>query len=398
MAESLAMILLPRYGPTHVVFNSIFASISSSEAMINNHRRKKLPQVEDDLVKKLRFSFSLALLSLHAMVGIKNFALSLDAVKQDQYEYALQEEKDDVVEKRKLIIEGLDNPFESGTMFTSADAMTNVLMEAFNLNPLIEEKDREIASNLRQYLVENPYLNYEKLYDDFASFGIIDTNVTRGNVAAANFANYIVVYNRDNQQEERYSNHLEHELVHRTGHLPGMMMLNEGMTSLIHYEYMSDFQYTSAYYDEILMTKIFCELITPDKMLEAYSKEDTSIIQNELLKLNPDEDKYQQFINLLNEYSEERDSYVELGTLDSFYDEGHALKYRDKFAMMVMNYMYNANFDDSKVSRIADYLKCIGTKTHLTIRGTTYFNQSVKELSYENAYSSELEETANYHY
>ena len=395
--SSLGMILSPLHGTTNIVFSSAAALGMSSAAIGINQKRNKLPQVEAEWIRNLRFGFSMTLLGLNATLGITNFALSLDETKQDQYEYVLQEEKDDIVEKRRLIIEGLDNPFESDTMFTPADAATNVLMEAFDLNPLIEEEDREVASHLRQYLVENTYLDYERLYDDFSSFCIIDTNDTRGNVLASNFDDYIVVYNRDNISKEEYSENLEHELVHRTGHL-NCVMLNEGMTSLITSEYMEDFQSTTAYYDEILMTKIFCELITPDKMLEAYSKEDMNIIKNEMLKLNPEEDKYQQFINLLNSYSRERESYVESGTLRSFFHEGHALEYQDKFAMMVMEYMYNANFDEAKVSRITEYLKAIGSANHFTIPGAIYFNQSAKELSYENAYSSELTETSSYHY
>lgn len=388
---SLGMMLSPLHGPTNLLLSSIAASAFSTSAMMDNQRRKKLPQLEAEWIRNVRFYFSMSLLAFNVTVGVQNFAASLDEIKQ---EYTLEKEIEDT---RKLIPDTLDNPFKSESMFTSADVATNILMEAFDLNPLLEEEDREVASHLRQYLVENPYLDYEQLYDDFSSFWIIDTNDTLGNIGARNFGDYIVVYDRDNISRKEYFEKMEHELVHYTGHL-NCMMLNEGMTSLLTSEYMDNFQYTNGYYDEILMTKIFCELITPDKMLEAYSKEDMNIIKNEMLKLNPDEDKYQQFINLLNDYSEEREPYAESDSSSSFFDEGHALAYRDKFAMMVMDYMYNANFDEAKVSRITEYLKAIGSADHFTIPGAIYFNKNEKELSYENAYSSELTETSNYHY
>ncbi len=389
---SLCMMLSPLHGPTNLLLSSIAASGFSTSAMMDNQGRKKLPQLEAEWIRKVRFNFSMALLAFNVTVGVQSFAASLDEIKQ---EYTL--EKKEIEDTRKLIPDSLDNPFKSESMFTSADAATNILMEALDLNPLLEEEDREVASHLRQYLVENPYLDYEQLYDDFSSFWIIDTNDTLGNIGARNFGDYIVVYDRDNISRKEYFEKMEHELVHYTGHL-NCMMLNEGMTSLLTSEYMDNFQYTNGYYDEILMTKIFCELITPDKMLEAYSKEDMNIIKNEMLKLNPDEDKYQQFINLLNDYSEEREPYAESDSSSSFFDEGHALAYRDKFAMMVMDYMYNANFDEAKVSRITEYLKAIGSADHFTIPGAIYFNKNEKELSYENAYSSELTETSNYHY
>ena len=392
---SLSMMLSPLYGPTSVVISSFAASAYSTIAMMDNHERKKLlSQEKANWIQKFRFGFSMALLGINATFAINNLSLHLDNIEKDQAKYQLQSDK---IGNRDLYIEGLDNPFENDITFTSADAATNVLLGAFGLNPLIEDEDRRVASSLRQYLMENPYLDYEALYDDFASFAIIDSNEKNGNISASNFDDYIMVYDRENQDSVMYSETLKHELVHRTGHL-SIPMLNEGMTSLLTYEYLCDLKYTDAYYDETIMARIFCELITPEKMLEAYSQDDMNIIKNELLKLNPSEEYYGQLMDLMNNYTLERRKYVEKGTLSSFYDEGHALSYRDSFAMAVMQYMYNANFSEEKVDRITLYLKAMGTGNHFVAPYGFYFNKKLKELSYENAYSSELTENSDYHY
>jgi len=391
---TLASLLLIPGEELMSIFENIAATIGSANAIKINRKRGLLPKLEAEWIRKIRYYVSLSILGLNASMGIYNLSTNIDTFSNN---YKLEKEKEDVLANRKIIIDELENPFESDTMFTSADAMTNVLMEAFELNPWMEEEDRKIASSLKQYFKENPYLNYQKLYDDFASFGIIDTNIKRGNISASCFDDYVVIYNKDNKSQTDYIKNLTHELVHRTGNL-NHSMLNEGMTSLIVDEYVSDYKYRSAYYDEVLMTKIFCELVTPDKMLEAYSKDDMSIIKNELLKLNPNEDTYQQFIDLLDSYSKERSDYVEKGNLNLFYDEGYALEYQEKFAMMVMQYVYDANFDDAKTNRIIKYLKHIGMGTHFSIHDISYFHNNSQELSYENAYSSELTEDASYHY
>ena len=57
-----------------------------------------------------------------------------------------------------------------------------------------------------------------------------------------------------------------------------------------------------------------------------------------------------------------------------------------------------ANFDEEKVNRITEYLKAMGTNKYFTIPNAIYFNKDLKELSYENAYSSELTNDSDYHY
>ncbi|MDE5586770.1 MAG: hypothetical protein K2I72_00170 [Bacilli bacterium] len=160
---------------------------------------------------------------------------------------------------------------------------------------------------------------------------------------------------------------------------------------------MDNFLCTNGYVDELLITKIFCELITPDKMLEAYSKRDMSIIETELLKINPDSNTYHQLMELVNNFGDMSQEYVNNGNHLEFTNE-IASQYREAFTQSISQYMYseNANFDDYQIERICRYLNAIGTNTNE--QATVYFNERAKELSYEGIYNSGLEETSNYHY
>ena len=176
-------------------------------------------------------------------------------------------------------------------------------MEAFQLNPFLDDKDLEIALSMEKYIENNPYLDYEKLYETFASFGMIHTDYDNNRFAGTTIRdlNIITIYDYENlKQDPYYISTLQHEIIHLTGHLDNIV-LNEGMTELLQAEYFNDGNATG-YYEYVTLTKIFCELIGSDKMLEAYSTENMSLIKEEMLKINPSEHDYDSLMNTLQEY------------------------------------------------------------------------------------------------
>ncbi|MDE5586771.1 MAG: hypothetical protein K2I72_00175, partial [Bacilli bacterium] len=213
-------------------FYPIAGTLNATLSAWDNIDRKNISKAEASWLRKLKLATSMFLLSLNIATGAKNISADLDYVWKAKNNFCLQKEIDQVMENKLLILDDLENPFKEDSMITSSDAATNILMESFNLNPSIDEQDREIALNLRQYIKENPYLDYERLYDDFSSFGIIDTNLKNGDVGAHCYDDFILFYDRNNMTDEQYRYYLEHELVHKTGHLD-CFTLNEGMTALI---------------------------------------------------------------------------------------------------------------------------------------------------------------------
>ena len=111
-------------------------------------------------------------------------------------------------------------------MITDKDAAVNLLMGAFDLNPFIEEEDVKIASSLKQYFLDNPYLDYERIYDCYLSLDIVDRPLmnesTFGKISAQYNCSTNRIYNNIEGNEksfEDYRDDLEHELVHVTGYL-----------------------------------------------------------------------------------------------------------------------------------------------------------------------------------
>lgn len=356
------------------------SAVCSVLSMRVNSRRKSLPQNASGMIRKIKFGFSFCLLSMNTIYRIHDFSMNYETM---YHKYKLVNDIYDVLGRREIILDTIDNPFEEGTLVVSEEDVFGILMESLDSNPLIQETDLEVASNLEQYIRENPYLDYGRLYDDFSSFGIIDTNLAYGNISGQKFDELIIVYDSSNQDELSYKRIIEHELVHRTGHLDNIL-LNEGMTSLIVYEYMEDFKTTDGYYDHLLVTKILCELITPDKMLEAYSKDDMDIIKNELLKLNPSMEDYQQFMGLLDQYGKQMKAYAKKGKVDEFF-QSKSPQFQESLGPFIHSYM-GVDLEEQKRLNIIAYLHCIGQK--MNVIGDAYFNQNADEVR-EKAYLKE---------
>ena len=353
------------------------SAVFSALAMSQNSKRKVLPRNGSDIIRRIKFGFSFCLLSMNTIYRIYDFSMNYETIYN---KYKLIRDIYDVLGKREIILDTVDNPFEEETIVLSEEDVTNLLMESFDYNPLIKESDLEIASNLKQYISENSYLDYGSLYDDFASFGIIDTDLTLGCIGGQKFNEFIIIYDSSNWDELSYKRILEHELVHRTGHLDNAL-LNEGMTSLIVYEYMEDFKTTDGYYDQLLVTKILCELITPDKMLEAYSREDMNIIKNELLKLNPSTEDYQELMELLDQYGHEMIEYSKKDRVDEFF-QSKSPQFKETLQPIIYSYIKD-NLEDEKRLNIDAYFYGIGQK--MNIIGNSYFNQGTDQ-NYEKAY------------
>ena len=364
----------------HILPLGALSAAFSTLAIRSNLKYQNLPRSSSEGIRKIKFAFSLCLLSMNTIFRIHDFSMNYETM---YHQYKLSHDIDDVLSRRKIILDTVDNPFDEEMITFSGEMLTDILMDSLEENPFLKECDLETALKLEQYIHDNPYLDYGNLYDDFSSFGVVDTDLTLGSIGGQKFDEFIIVYDSSNRDLLSYQRILEHELVHRTGHLENSF-LNEGMTSLIVYEYMEDFKVTDGYFDQLLVTKILCELITPEKMLEAYSKNNMNIIKNELLKLNPNEENYQAFMELLEQYGKEMKKAAKENRIDEFF-QLKGPQFKEALCPFIYSYM-GTDVEDKKRFNIVAYLHGIGQQ--MNIIGDPYFNQAASD-SYEKTYLKE---------
>jgi len=174
-------------------------------------------------------------------------------------------------------------------------------------NVLLSENEKEQLRRLYPYFNTNPYIAVSCGINNFKDIDVFyeeSESKQKESVAAQYFrdANEVAVYNGANVE-----NSLPHEFVHASGHLD-TRFLNEGMTSIIVAEYCDDGEITNAYESEVFLTEIIIELTGKDKMLEAYNKDDQSIIMNELERGNNSEyvkkmlESFDEFSEISREY------------------------------------------------------------------------------------------------
>ena len=156
-------------------------------------------------------------------------------------------------------------------------------------NDNLTEEEKEYIYNLVDLLNDNPYLDktyaYKNLREVDITYGITPDKDYRKAVIGTytDELNKIEIIDKEYRDETMY-----HELIHCVYgddyivKVPSFF--NEGMTELLTNEYFSEnpFLEELSYPFEVTMVKILCELIGEDKVLEAYSKEDISIVEKEL--------------------------------------------------------------------------------------------------------------------
>lgn len=361
-----------------------FFSQNSFFSLLSTKKGKSFFRKHGFLPRKLKWILSLFILGLSVSYGAKHLSIDLDAFTQ---KFSFQRERDPNFSNSFINFQ--DSISEDQSSFVTVDdAAVNVLMEVLESNPSVSEKDAMIAKALRQYLLESSYFDYERCYQDFSDLQVIHSNRSEGNIVAYSFLNrkVIQIYYSKEKEPSLYKADLEHELTHFTGFLE-CSFLNEGMVSLIVSEYMENFELTNFYYDQIIATKILCELITPEKMLEAYQKRDDSIIREELLKINSDTRDYYSLLSLFNEYHNEYITYGKRGENEEFFSFSYE-KYNQKFQELFFNYLVSDHISTEQKERILTYLSYLGCQTNVT--GVVYFNREVDRPDFIKGYREEV--------
>lgn len=180
------------------------------------------------------------------------------------------------------------------------------ILRRFDKRDSVDDMKTSISDNTNINEEEKKYLNgidvfindYEKYIDvPFAcdkleNFHIIykecDNNgsyVTKGTWSKSK--EEIIYYITKDESKETKQRTINHELLHlissHDGNYPGI--LNEGVTSVICYEYNFD---TDCYDKYRLITYMLCEVVSSDVVIKSYLMSDYSIIENKLYEIIPD--------------------------------------------------------------------------------------------------------------
>ena len=187
-------------------------------------------------------------------------------------------------------------------------------------NPNLSESEKETIYKLVDVIKENPYLDKRSAYENLKNLDIVYTTKDKDDKST-----YTGIYYRNENKievfnEEDKNDILIHELIHclftnnNTYKLPEYLV--EGVTELLVDEYYSDNPYIeiNSYPYQIAATKILCDMVGSNKVLEAYTTGNMGLIEDSLNK-TMDKKETKKFLNnmdtMFKEYNKEGKSSLE---------------------------------------------------------------------------------------
>lgn len=292
-----------------LIFNLISTLCSTHSLLYGLEEKDYTKKNNFGLQSRLYFNFLLLIGNI--ILGVSNIKIYNYDLKQELYSLEYSLTKDYINSKQtKIVVE--NNPFESD--YITVDLKGELLVKSFDNNPFFREEDLEIVNDLVNYLNDNKHLDYKEIYDTYSTVGFIHSKEDFGIVVGKYLVNDNIIVDYVHG-DSFYGETMFHEFVHITGRLDSKV-LNEGMTSLITTEYYNDGKEKDGYSIYQNMTKIICELIGADTMLEAYSKNDNLIIDEAFYKINPKVEDYKK-LNILLEAMEQDDFQFDFETIYS---------------------------------------------------------------------------------
>lgn len=184
-----------------------------------------------------------------------------------------------------------------------------------SLNQLTDE-EKEYMLLLEEYIKDNPYIDLDDVYKKLTTVNVTECSATDkdfylvadDNTAACNIllTNHIIYFD-DNKTDFKKESFV-HEYYHSIGNFgfaPRYKHLNEGFTEYLTFETLTDEEFTGSYNKERLCVRYVMALIGKEKILEAYSKKNASILDEALENVLGTMEKVHRFENLINSYCED---------------------------------------------------------------------------------------------
>ena len=207
-----------------------------------------------------------------------------------------------------------------------------------SLNQLTDE-EKEYMLLLEEYIKDNPYIDLDDVYKKLTTVNVTECSATDkdfylvadDNTAACNIlpTNHIIYFDDNNTDFKKES--FVHEYYHSIGNFgfaPRYKHLNEGFTEYLTFETLTDEEFTGSYNKERLCVRYVMALIGKEKILEAYSKKNASILDEALENVLGTIEKVHRFENLINSYCEDE---IGINEFLGFIYDNTTFEYWEKF-------------------------------------------------------------------
>lgn len=313
----LSLLVTVFNAPIHKLYLDILAifwnvvALMSNKAVKNDSKKLKMKTLKFHTLKRQLYLFMLVW-NLSSMTS--NIYLNSSKIKESFRNNWSQLKI--VTENMKIAFQrepdGVENPFKD-MKYEAEENKVDVLLSAFSNNKFLSEDDKKIAMGLKKLLNDNPYINYQKLYDKYAEIAIIYTDLKPTKLAKdlttileteAEYRyddNIIIDYFYDEESKKYHQDEIIHELIHTIGELHEYRVLNEGMTELLKIEYVKEnLKIYKSYSKERLVTKILIELIGSDTVLKTFTTGDLTEMEEKLKAINSNPKTYQNLLDFLN--------------------------------------------------------------------------------------------------
>lgn len=253
-----------------------------------------------------------------------------------------------IYQKNKLVLseDKEDELYEKISHEAGMDIEENeriLVLNAVIENKKLTDEEKHVLYEFHDLLLENPYLNKELAYKSLKKVGVVENVKENPDVQGKYNLPLKLVEIFLEKNDSDYESTLIHEFIHciyfteETYKLP--KYFREGMTQLLTREYFTSSPYyePDSYPIETIAVKQLCNMIGSNKVLEAFSKGDMSIISEELSRTMPEKES-QQFLE-------------DMETSFDHYEKNYSIADKDYFIGM-RNFLLN--FDKK---RYADSLE-----------------------------------------
>lgn len=197
------------------------------------------------------------------------------------------------------------------------------LLNAIYENDNLDDTLKDYFYDLIEIIEDNPYLNKEKSYITLSilEYEFKERPKDVNPYIKAQFLpnDALIEYFYDDYDGKGIEKHsIHHEDIHALFNLPDKKLpsfFREGVTELLRREYLNDDPYskytkvylysekyilTYTYVSEVTSVKLLCDLVGSDKVLEAYTRGDITIIYDALEKITGTREDAEALINTLN--------------------------------------------------------------------------------------------------
>lgn len=198
---------------------------------------------------------------------------------------------------------------ENLSSYSFRNMQINKIFNDLENNPYLKEEDIKILMEMKDYCIDNEYLNLNELYHKLMTCRIFDYHTLNYEPSGHYDKNDNKIRIFDNlEKNESMSRRsvILHEGIHMSGRFFNRF-LNEGMTSLLEHEYYEYEAYfgTDDYFRERQCVRTLCYLVGSDIMLQAYSEQNQELLDDKLIEIYGSYEKVNSIYECMKQYASE---------------------------------------------------------------------------------------------